>query len=474
MSRYPEYDLEPLKAQLHTTHWEVVLPVFAPVRLATQKQVERGAGLSHNTVTLALRRMVETQDTHGRPVLTVHPRRIAHLAGESTPSNVYLLGPAGAALLRDQGLLDDTRPSEQADDEAIAQSLCMLELVLQSRLASQVDLHAERVFRNGREDTIRADLAGQDQDGTWHLLEIEREADENNHPRRARRLKSLHEFFAGPAGPETISPELLFLFNVRTANLPATRSRWQAALADLRQAEPELHFTLHAAALADFRLQPAWLEAERYPVLEPVARPAASAAAPSDPLTSEATEPDFRGFFAQAWELYRLARGRGGFGQQHRRPVTALRELRTLLENETWQAARLQLVEGLSVLKPSTAPGIVTNLLTKLYWDVVLRHYGIDRAHIGASEFQFAAVERQATDAGGVGYGDYHVRLSLPVALYEELKLEFSDTPHREQLERAAEWLLGALYIYAHELGLRPAPWWKRLVTRQSARRREA
>lgn len=482
MSRYAEFDLEKLKEQMAGTHWEEVLSVFAWVRLATPGQVMRATGLGERTVRRTLKSLAELEDkpkdqqSPGRPVLSKLGIRVAYLAWEPTPNTIYRLGPAGAALLREKGLLDDTRPGAQDDPETVGQSLCLLDLALLGRQHGQRDLEAERVFQNGVGDTIRADVAVKDAEGVWHLLEVERQTDSDNYPRRMRRLQALFRFFAGPAGPEVVSPVLLMLFNVRMPALDETTHQWQAGLDDLRRAHPKapLPFALRARPLADFLVDPVWTTPDQAPLLAPAPAPTPPAQPAADPLADVPTQADFARFFAEAAGIYLLSRGRRNSPQFYSVPVDALRALRELLDRPEWQADRQHLVEGLGLIKPYMLPPSAATLLNKLIWEIVLRHYGIDRGHIGTSDFQVTVVEQQVLAPNGAGYGDFAVKVQLTDELYKAAGADLPGQPEKVALQTMLEWVLGAFYTYAYELGLRPVPWWRRLTLSRGQARKGA
>lgn len=480
MAHYSEFDLDRLKAQLSGTDWEVVLPVFAPVRLATPGQVLRATRLGEHAVRQTLKVLATVKDHPAdpaqplRPVLAKLPTRVAHLAWEPTPSSVYQLGPAGAALLRERGLLQDTRPGAQTEPVAVAHSLCLLDLVLLGQQAGQARPEAERVFTNGAGDTIRADIAVPGADGSWRLLEVERQANEDNYPRRARRLQALYRFFGGPGGPEQVSPEILFLFNVRLPALGDTTAEWQAGLDELQRAHARarLPFTLRAMPLADFMSGPFWTAPDQAPILTPAPAAKPKAEPFIDPLALAPAEADFAGFFAQAAAIYTLSRGRTHPTQFYSVPKGSLQALRDLLAGPAWQADRQHLAEGLGLIKPYMLPPSAATLLNKLLWEIVLRHYGIDRGHIGTSDFQVTVVTQQAQSPSSAGYGDFAVEVQLSPELYDTIAPQVPGQPEKPALQTMAEWMLGAFYTYAYELGLRPVPWWHRLPLPRGQRRK--
>ena len=186
-----------------------------------------------------------------------------------------------------------------------------------------------------------------------------------------------------------------------------------------------------------------------------------------DPLAGLLDRPDFVSFFQQAVAVYQHSRGRRNSPQFYSVPVASLRALRDMLGRPEWQADRQRLVEGLSLLKPHILPPATAVLLGKLVWEVVLRHYGIDRGHLGADEFQVAVVQPQTHDAAA-GYGDFAVKVRLSDQLY---LAHVPDSLEKVMLQTVLEWFLGAFYTYAYELGLRPAPWWQRSTTRRRGER---
>lgn len=185
-----------------------------------------------------------------------------------------------------------------------------------------------------------------------------------------------------------------------------------------------------------------------------------------DPLAGLPDRPDFVSFFQQAVVVYQLSRGRRNSPQFYGVPVASLRALRDMLGRPEWQADRQRLVEGLSRLKPHSLPPATAVLFGKLIWEVALRHYGIDRGHLGTDDFQVTVVQPQTHDAAA-GYGDFAVKVRLSDELYLAHVRPLPDSLDKVMLQAVLEWFLGAFYTYAYELGLRPAPWWQRSATRR-------
>lgn len=122
---------------------------------------------------------------------------------------------------------------------------------------------------------------------------------------------------------------------------------------------------------------------------------------------------------------------------------------------------RERLVKALGLIRAHTGPTIAGSVLNKTIWDVLLRQYGIDCKHTGPrGEMRIRATPPEMPGSA-VGYGDYHVRVSIEKTYFERMKeqglVPEGVTP--STLEAALEWVLDAPYTYAYELGLRQKPW---------------
>ncbi len=186
-----------------------------------------------------------------------------------------------------------------------------------------------------------------------------------------------------------------------------------------------------------------------------------------DPLAGLPDQPDFVGFFHQALVIHQLSRSQAQEGKFYSVPVASLRALRDMLDRPEWRADRQRLAEGLGMLRPQLPPSATAVLLGKLIWEVVLRRYGIDRGHIGSDSFQITVVQPQNHDPYTAGYGDFAVKVKLEAEIYDLVARRIPGAWCRVQFVQSAEWLLGAFYTYAYELGLRPTPWWQRSPRRR-------
>jgi hypothetical protein len=482
-NQYGDYDLETIKNQIKKTEWEAVLAVFRYVRMATARQVERATGLHETVVRNTLNVLLSVEDVaqdtgHDEPrvrrILTKAEKRIAYRAWAGQGSVVYQLGRAGAALLREMGLIDDLRPSEQADPKAIAHSLCILDVILTGHEHGLKGLQVEKPLANGDGATIRADVAlpeigaGGEIMG-WRLIEVEQEADDGNYARIVQRLQRWREFFvedrlqtagapgAGAVREPPVLPQIVMLFNRRLGELAATLAQWQGALAEVVAHHGTPPFAVYYAPLWDFLYDPHW-DGSGYARLHPAAKPITPVV---DPLAVAPRQANLRGFFALVWKIYSVSRGSGDVSAEYTMPVGSLQALRAWLASAEMVDTREKLVKALGLIRAHTGPTIAVSVLNKTIWDVLLRQYGIDRKHIGPrGEMRFMAAPPEMPGSA-VGYGDYHVRVSIDKAYFERMReqglLPEGVTP--STLEAALEWVLGAPYTYAYELGLRQQAW---------------
>ena len=495
-NQYGIYDLDKIKQALGEKEWEAVLRPFQYVRMATAAQLEEATGLSRQVVARTLKALLAVEDVaqdpagapppggepervepEGAPearvrrVLTTAPHRLAYRAYHTKPATVYLLGQVGAALLRELGLVKDLRACEESRPLALAHSLCILDVILLGQAQGQTALRAEKELANGQDLTLRADVALPQFDGEhvteWRLLAIEQGADERNADRVERQVERWHAFFAGRPGAEPVSPGLLVLFNLKPDALPAALAEWRNALAVVGAKGGEPRFELRYRRLADFLETPEWSAAgwARSPRLLPEARPAEPAQpAPAgrDPLAGLPAQADLKGLFAKAQSIYALSRDQEDMRARYSVPAESLRALRAWLDAPEMAETKKSLRQTLGKLSVRQSPVVVVNILNKVVWDVLLRQFGVDRQHIGAQgEMQIAAVAPELSTFEKVGYADYHVRVALGGEFLEALREPGALLPHwgKNNLVTALEWLLGAPYTYAYELGLRDQAW---------------
>lgn len=512
MARYAGYDLDKLKRALGQKEWEAVLHPFHHVRMATQAQIEFATGLSYRVVNRTLKALTEVDDVAQDPagprraeteetvdsapekpaervrrVLARAPRRLAYRAYHTRPATIYLLGQAGAALLRERGLLKDTRACEIKDPVAQGHRLCLLDIILLGLAQGQTVLLPEKDLPNGEGQVVRADVAlptfasGGEPAQTvreWRLVAVEQQAGENNARRVELQVERWWSYFAGAPGAERVSPVIMMVFNLKQAELPTALTEWQGALAASTARSGAAPFQVHYTLLVDFMQSPAWQTADwqRYPRLAPTLKPVTPRV---DPLEAWTAPPDFKGLLERAVGLHTLARGAAGtLTGDYGLPKTALLAFREWLNTPAMEAPRRELSGALGRLAAWSGALSPVVILTKMAWDIVLRAYGIERRHFDVrSDFQVAFVppEPPAQGRDGTGYGDYHARVSLASRLFDQLR-EAGQVPEGaspEGVEAAVEWMLTALYVYAYELDLRSEAWLADRPARSRNRRRK-
>lgn len=485
-NQYGLYNLAAIKDELDEHEWAAVLHPFRYVRMATALQIQQATNLPTPLVKRALRAMLAVEDVPEpqeslmrsvdrqapdnpdvpvRYVLTKAKRKLAHQVYDPEPMTVYLLGRVGAALLREMGLIPDLRPCKVISPSTLAHSLCILDVILCGQNADLTALLAEKELVNGAGLKLRADVALPERAGKkvmmWHILDIEQAASERIASRLERQVDRWQAFFAGAPAEVPVSSRLLLLFNIRLADRPETLAEWQNALAVVSARRGNLPFELRYQLLADFLEMPEWEPANwvHLPKLLPEAKPIRPWQNPLDALPERA---DLRSLFKHTLFLHSLSRHDEDPVSQYSVPVASLRALQAWLNTPELAETKTALRTTLSALSVLQSPIKVTTTLNRLVWDVLLRHFGVDRKHIGAqSELQIAVSGPDWSNSQAPGYGDYHVHAEFSgtfLRFLVERKWVTSETG-LNNLRRALEWLLGAPYTYAYELGLRDKPW---------------
>ena len=118
--------------------------------------------------------------------------------------------------------------------------------------------------------------------------------------------------------------------------------------------------------------------------------------------------------------------------------------------------------QALGKLNGRWPPAHILFVLNKMLWEALLQPFGLDRNHIGPlGVFQAAFVGPAISDLTTAIYGDYHVRVRLAANLAEMIRGAGLVNQYQGEntLSNALEWMLGAPYTYAYELGLRDQPW---------------
>jgi hypothetical protein len=296
------------------------------------------------------------------------------------------------------------------------------------------------------------------------MLAVEQMADEYTARRVEQQVERWWSFFAAAPTAERVSPTILMVFNLKQNDLPAALTEWQGALATGTAKSGAAPFEVHYTLLVDFLQEPAWQAAEwkRYPRLLPDLKPVELRI---DPLDRWPAQADFKGLFERVVALHTLARGDGSSLQgEYGLPTAAVRVLRDWLNTPAMDTVRRDLGAALAKLQTRSGGLSPVVILTKMAWDIVLRAYGVERSHLGLrSEFQVAFVPPEPPVQGrnNSGYGDYHARVSLDSRFFDQLREAglVPDGASPESVAVALEWMLTALYVYAHELGLRSEPW---------------
>lgn len=502
-------DLATLKTSLDTVpYWREVLAVFAPLRLATVSHIMADTDLSRHRVEAALRHMAALVGDDG--AFVVRELGSYHLSvAASRPSKVYDLGTLGVALLREMGLLTETRANGVSEHSAVRHRLTLL-TVYQVLGDKGYIVDVERVFAvetktvddKTERKTVRADVAVQMDDACWRMVEVEQDAPDSTHTRRVKRLESLARFFA-LGGEAQVDPNIIMVFYVKSEHYENTVHAWRLALSEVLEQHTRLGFRLFPVSWVDwerdgFDLPDLLGEADE---LEPVPereftqwRKARDKTQDKRQAVEErrtqavemwwqlnhvermTDQADVVGLLATAWDIYAASRvgahltWRHGLGA----PVQSLKAYQQWLIERS--GLRSLMVVQLKHIRPLTSGWQLAGLYERVLWGTLLRHFGVHPYLAdGRGDLQVLArpnrVEREVHEAG-VGYGGLHVDVTLSNDLWLACRGEvMAQVKHplpvaaglepaahmREQriyMERALSWFLTAPATYAAVLGL--------------------
>jgi len=463
---YP-YGLADIRLQLEGYDWLPVLRLFRHVRVATLPQLVAATGFSRDVVDRIIRHLLTIQDEHERRILLQGPN-VNHLAGAAgRGATVYRLDWLGAALLHEEGLVKEIRPSGQEEAPALIHSLCILEMASAAERAG-FSMAAEQVLSDDG-CTIRPDgvLAVPDQPA--RLYEIEQAANAALAARIVERLVNWAKFFA-QADAKAISPHVTILFNVAQRDLNSTLRVWQTALDQVAADHAPLKFNLYYAVLTEFLKNPDWQGLSHRVRLVPQPSAANSegkadtTARVEDRLLKDmlAGDVDFRvkDFVAFAKIIYSLSYpavneypSEYDVFDQVAFPVESLNALRSYLNLSQNDDLRKGLSRALPLIKSQAGMTVTLNLTTRIIWDVWLRHMGM-----GRNEHLLVTVRPPNSNDSN---SEYRVTVSLSrqlAATLDPMASLYPSDPPTEPYEKALAWVLEAPFFYAYELGLSGEP----------------
>jgi hypothetical protein len=267
------YRLDAIRPQLEGYDWLAVLRPFRHVRVATLPQLITASGLSRDVVERVVRHLLTIQDDQGRQILKTGPS-LSFMAGSAgRGAAVHCLDWLGAALLYEEGLIKEIRPSGQEEASALIHSLCILEMALAAERAA-FSMTTEQVLKRGAH-TIRPDglltVPGQ----PAQLYEIEQAANATVAARIVGRLVNWAEYFA-ETDATIVSPRVTVLFNVPQRDMSTTLRVWQTALDQVGADYAPLKFEIYYAPLAEFLKNPGWGDSSHLTRMVPDAKVAAS------------------------------------------------------------------------------------------------------------------------------------------------------------------------------------------------------
>jgi hypothetical protein len=463
---YP-YQLDAIRPQLEGYDWLPVLRPFRHVRVATLPQLISASGLSRDVVERVVRHLLTIKDDQGRQILKTGPS-LSFMAGSAgRGAAVYRLDWLGAALLHEQGLIKEIRPSGQEEASALIHSLCILEMALAAERAG-FSMATEQVLKRGAH-TIRPDglltVPGQ----PAQLYEIEQAANATVAARIVGRLVNWAEYFA-QTDATIVSPRVTVLFNVPQRDMSTTLRVWQTALDQVGADYTPLKFEIHYAPLAEFLKNPSWGNLSHLTRMTPDARAATpedggdTAARVEDRLLKDmlAGEIDFKvkDFVAFAKIIYSLSypdvkeySSEYDVFDQIAFPVESLNALRNYLNLPQNDDLRNGLSRALPLIKSQAGMTVTLNLMTRIIWDVWLRHVGM-----GRNEHLQVCVRPPNSD---VDNSEYRVSVKVSTQLakaldpFDEI---YPGEPATEPYEKALAWVLEAPFFYAYELGLSDEP----------------
>jgi hypothetical protein len=446
--------------------------------MTCQALAEKAAGAEYRAVYSALSWLASPG--HGLlPLLSAIPMRLESRPGR--PPTGYVLTDVGAEIV---SLLDPGLPVQAPnvrDQSDMQHRWCQLELLTRARQA-ELDVHIEQVLAYGTNRTVRCDVVLETPERA-HYIEIEQELGRTNLSRAVAKFGHWQEFSKTHTDKKI---DLVLLFNLSQAGLAKTLSLWQDALGLCKQEYGQLRFSPRYLLMGEI-FSGDWLSVirsapalkprmpEKPPEMEPQ-KPSQPLQPLSDPLSQLEPAPGglhpldtfefmqrvgdydqiedpaerFQAFLGLMNSIYGASYYRDSPTLLYSiQPRESLWMLRYYIFHPANQAMYAELQESFSWLaKQRGGMGLIMfrDAVTRILWDVFLRHHGFSR---GGS----LGVSFQIPDFGD-RRSDYYVAVQ-----FHGFSLNSPIAWMLDKAEDALGWVLASLFIYCEELGLGKRPW---------------
>lgn len=461
-----------------------VLHCFAIRGIAAADQAAVLTGLTYQAAYKALNQL-----THpvGDTPPALRAARFAPKGKAGQPRKVFLLTEAGASALRklggDQKLVRPSRLEAHVEIEAA----CMMMDVYTEAYKARFPASVEHLLRFGDgHNAIRADVLvtlGRQK----VIFECEQSADRSSLPRLVDKLLHLVHFFESPEA-KGISKQVRLIFNIHPSDT-STLAIWQEALGHIAQSlQRALPFELHWQRMTEFLANPEWQTVKRFQRMQVVVAEPIEPSNIGDELlstlrqqghedlkemgivlsvlhrqqqetfeayqrTQDHRERSHR-FFDLMLQIYEASHGRYSPTETYSAfPVESLYLLRRYLHAHQNKELFEELKTALDWAHQHDQ-GVVRfrNAMTRVIWDVFLRHQGFGRG--GPLRVAFLVPDF------GDSRSDFYVHVWVAERkMFRRQRLPRFDYNKQEPEEEALAWVLEALVLYAYELGLGEHPW---------------
>ena len=478
---------ERLQDELADTPWQSILEAFTITGVLDSEQMQSVCSLQRMQLTRLLDKM-ESYRNGLPPILHKLDQSIRRPGVRGRAPNVYLLGESGAGLLRLLGH-EDVQACRLNSETAITHALGMVDVHLAAVRAS-VSILTDHTLAYGEQGILRPDhqLSG----SKTRILEVEQSAAPDTLRRLVTSLEHKQAFFTSIEGSQVESKVLMLIQLPRGPVWERTLKTWRTAIElCMEKLGGQFAFKIRVLPLQDFLRQPDWDGSQRMDWIDLsnpqlgtsiqktlVSSPAKSQA-PSglmyrttrqDQLVLAALWQDFKSLSTRDAERFPMASP--DFLQLVRLIYRASFGFRTtVFESASLPYAALYLLQQYLKMHPA-----LHERLTKvmhfgrgsLRWNSVTilhRMQVVINTFLGYHGWRpdgplLAYPQNPAWDDEGPR------TFGVIVQIHDEaLLMQSGDNVHplKDQVrehEQALEWVLFALFNYAHELGLGRVEFW--------------
>ena len=449
------------------------LKTSQPYGMLSKTIVQLGADLTTKTISTSLTRLEQLG--------MIGQVQTAKIERRGRPEKVYLVTQDGVDWLRENGF-------EEASVLGMSNPIELAHRFCQSLVGACVPMWAKvgieqiiplKMGRNFRVDVVFALYNDKAQ-----LMEIEQTLERNNIARAVEKFVKLGEMFSDTYYQQHYRSDVLFIFNLNTAELPKTVNIWCDALEMAFPGDTPMTFTPRYTTFDRLMFDPAFRDMERFPAIE--RRSHSSKANENGPVSMGGAIPDYRlapsarklldrmnsipkksisipahdpDQLMGLCEIARMIHSRSMYSDSPAvkyssfpyESVQALRDFLHLPENILLFES---LKEGMAWLEGRRSGLMVyRDAATRLIWDGFLRHFGFG---IGLGDDKALHVYVNVPDPGE-RFSEIRIEALLSRGFDQLIKGEM--TARREEYAKALSWMLTALFIYPVDLGLSETLW---------------